>query len=241
MIPWTAAHQAPLSSLTARVCSNSWPLSRWCCLISFSFGLQSFPASESFSVSPLFTSGGQSIWASASVLPVNIEGWFLLGLIDLTSLQSKGLSSVFSSTTIWKPQFFGTQHSLPSHSNAYYPSQFVTGALFLLLEDEWEWQVRVTGIQLPRVFSSVQFSSVTQSCPTLFDPMNCSTPGLPVHHQLLEFTQTHVHGVGNAIQPSHPLSSPSSPAPNSSQHQGLFQWVNSLSEEAKVLDFQLQQ
>ena len=65
--------------------------------------------------------------------------------------------------------------------------------------------------------SSVQFSSVAQSCPTLCDPMNRSTPGLPVHHQLLEFTQTHVHRVGNAIQPSHPLSSPSPPAPNPSQ------------------------
>ena len=73
---------------------------------------------------------------------------------------------------------------------------------------------------------SVQFSSVTQSCPTLCDPMNCSTPGLPVHHQLPEFTQTHVHQVSDAIQPSHPLSSPSPPAPNLSQHQSLFQWVN---------------
>ena len=69
---------------------------------------------------------------------------------------------------------------------------------------------------------SVQFSSVAQSCPTLCDPMNCSTPGLPVYHQLPEFTQTHVHRVGDAIQPSHPLSSPSPPAPNPSQHQGLF-------------------
>ena len=84
-----------------------------------------------------------------------------------------------------------------------------------------------------------QFSSVTQLCPTLCDPMNHSTPGLPVHHQLLEFTQTHAHRVGDAIQPSHPLSSPS-PAPNPSQHQGLFQWVNSLHEVAKVLEFQLQ-
>src|SRR5574339_306922 len=67
------------------------------------------------------------------------------------------------------------------------------------------------------------FSSVTQSCPTLCDPMNHSTPGLPVHHQLPEFTQTHVHRVSDAIQPSHPLSSPSPPAPNSSQHQSLFQ------------------
>ena len=72
------------------------------------------------------------------------------------------------------------------------------------------------------------FSSVTQSCPTLCHPMNRSTPGLPVHHQLLEFTQTHIHWVSDAIQPSHPLSSPSPPAPNPSQHQSLFQWVNSL-------------
>ena len=86
---------------------------------------------------------------------------------------------------------------------------------------------------------SVQFSSVTQSCPTLCDPMNHSTPGLPVHHQLPEFTQTHVHRVSDAIQPSHPLSSPSPPAPNRSQHQSLFQWVNSLHEVAKVLEFQL--
>ena len=70
---------------------------------------------------------------------------------------------------------------------------------------------------------SVQFSSVTQSRPTLWEPMNRSTPGLPIHHQLPEFTQTHVHRVGDAIQPSHPLSSPSPPAPNPSQHQSLFQ------------------
>ena len=73
------------------------------------------------------------------------------------------------------------------------------------------------------LFSSVQFSSVAQSCLTLCNPMNCSTPGLPVHHQLLEFTQTHVHRVGDDIQPSHPLSSPSLPAPSPSQHQDLFQ------------------
>ena len=73
-------------------------------------------------------------------------------------------------------------------------------------------------------FASVQFSSVAQSCPTVWDPVNRS---LRVHHQLPEFTQTHVHRVRDAIQPSHPLSSPSPPFPNPSQHQGLFQWVNS--------------
>ena len=87
---------------------------------------------------------------------------------------------------------------------------------------------------------SVQSSSVVQSCLTLCDPMNHRTPGLPVHHQLLEFTQTHVHRVGDAIQPSHPLSSPSPPALNLSQHQGLFRWVSSLHQVAKVLEFQLQ-
>ena len=89
-------------------------------------------------------------------------------------------------------------------------------------------------------YNFFQFSSVTQSCPTLCDPMDCSTPGLPVHHQLPEFTQTHVHWVGDAIQPSHPLSSPSPPVFNLSQHQGLFQWVDSSHQVAKVLEFQLQ-
>ena len=85
----------------------------------------------------------------------------------------------------------------------------------------------------------VQFSSVAQSRPTLCDPMNRSMPGLPVHHQLPEFTQTHVHQVSDAIQPSHPGSSPFPPAPNPSQHQSLFQWINFLHEVAKVLEFQL--
>ena len=89
-------------------------------------------------------------------------------------------------------------------------------------------------------FSSIQLSSVTQSCPTLCDPMNRSTPGLPVHHQLPEFTQTHVHRVSDATYPSHPLSSPSPPAPNPSEHQSLSQWVNSSHQVAKVLEFQLQ-
>ena len=84
-----------------------------------------------------------------------------------------------------------------------------------------------------------QFSSVTQLCSALSDPMDCSMPGVPVHHQLPEFTQTHVHWVGDAIQPSHPLSSPSSGL-NLSQHQGLFKWVSSLHQVAKVSEFQLQ-
>ena len=112
---------------------------------------------------------------------------------------------------------------------------------------------------LPRVFSSTiwkhqffgaqpslwstshihQIRSVAQSCPTLCDPMNRSMPGLSVHHHLLEFTQTHVHRVSDATQPSHPLSSPSPLAPNPSQHQSLCQWVNSSHEVAKLLELQL--
>ena len=83
---------------------------------------------------------------------------------------------------------------------------------------------------------SVQFSSVAQSRPTLYDPMDSSRPGLPVHHQFPEFTQTHVHQVGDVIQPSHPLLNPSPPALNLSQHQSLFQWVSSSHQVAEVLE-----
>ena len=98
--------------------------------------------------------------------------------------------------------------------------------------DRWFFTTSTTWEAFAHI-SSVQFSC-------LVNPMNCSTPGLPVHHQLPEFTQTYFHRVCDAIQPSHPLLSPSLPAPNHSQHQGLFQWVNSLHEVAKVLEFQLQ-
>ena len=115
-----------------------------------------------------------------------------------------------------------------------------------LLNNHWQENVKSHQIKIPHGQEQrqipnkmVQFSSVAQLCPTLSDPMNCSTPGLPVHHQLPEFTQTHVHRVSDAIQPSHPLLSPSPPALNPSQHQSLFQWVNSSHEMAKVLEFQL--
>ena len=88
--------------------------------------------------------------------------------------------------------------------------------------------------------SAVQFSLVAQSCLNLCDPMDYSTPGFPVHHQIPELTQTHIHQVGDAIQPSHPLSSVSPPAFNLSQHQNLFQGVSSSHQVAKVLEFQLQ-
>ena len=89
------------------------------------------------------------------------------------------------------------------------------------------------------LYTSIQFSSVTQSCLTLCDPMDYSMPGLPVHHQLLELAQSHVHRVGDTIRPSNPLSSPS-PAFSLSQHQDLFQWASSSHQVAKVLELQLQ-
>ena len=125
-----------------------------------------------------------------------------------------------------------------------FPSVIVDLFVFLsilsifILHVFWFWISLVRCIRFVVCYVMVrsdQIRSVTQSCPTLCDPMNRSTPGLPVHHQLLEFTETHLHWVSDAIQPSHPLSSPSPPAPNPSQHQSLFQWVNSSHEVAKVL------
>ena len=116
----------PCSSSSPRACSNSCPLNQWCHFILchppssfFSFCLQSFPESRSFPMSQLFVSGGQSIGASAlaSVLPVNIQDWFPLGWTGLISLQSKGLTRVFSKTTVQKHQFFGTQPSIWSNSH----------------------------------------------------------------------------------------------------------------------------
>ena len=121
-----------------------------------------------------------------------------------------------------------------------------------------EWHHRLNGYELKQILGnrvwttlrknsvswpgseSLQFSSVVQSCPTLWDPMNCSTSGLTVHHQLLDLTQAHVHRVSDDILPSHPLLSPSPPAPNPSQHQGLFQWINSSHQVAKILELQFQ-
>ena len=103
------------------------------------------------------------------------------------------------------------------------------------------WYVRKEfTLHLRLARNSVQFSSVTQSCPTLCNPMDWSMPVLPVHHQLLELTQTHVHWVSDVTQPSHPLSSPSPLSFNLSQHQGLFKWVSTSHQVAKVLEFQLQ-
>ena len=110
--------------------------------------------------------------------------------------------------------------------------------------DFWPLKMRKSALPHSLLISlcclKIQFCSVAQSCLTLCDPMNRSTPGVPVHHQLRESTQTYVHWVSDAIQPSHLLSSPSPPALNLSQHQGLFQWLSSLHQVAKVWEFQLQ-
>ena len=116
--PWAAATSPPYPSPTPWVYSNSCPLSRWChptissFIVPFFSCLQPFPASGSFQMGGLFTSGGESIGASASVLPMNIQDWFPLGFTDLISLLSKGLSRVFPNTTVQKHQFFGVQLSL---------------------------------------------------------------------------------------------------------------------------------
>ena len=115
----------------------------------------------------------------------------------------------------------------------------------LLPQDSWKtltlasWKHCCFIDSICETHHSVQFSSVTQSCPTLCDLMNHNMPGLPVHYHLPEFVQTHVHRVGDAIQLSHPLSSPSPPAPNSFQNKSLSQWVNSMPEVAKILEFKL--
>ena len=104
------------------------------------------------------------------------------------------------------------------------------------------YQILLTMFYFPLIstfYFLYQFSSVAQLCPTLWDPMYCSRPGFPVHHQLLGLTQTQVHRVGDAIQPSHPLLSPSPPTFNLSQNQGLFQWVSSSDQVDKVLELQL--
>ena len=122
-----------------------------------------------------------------------------------------------------------SDHSLPSRS------------VWALVREgdmvaSWHWHFRNQWTKMDwNQIRSDQSLSRVQLC----DPMNRSTPGLPVHHQLPEFTETQVHQVSDAIQPSHPLSSPFPPAPNPSQHQGLFQWINSSHEVAKVLEFQL--
>ena len=118
------------------------------------------------------------------------------------------------------------------------PSNGIAGSYYNLFLVSYGVSILFSIVIAP-IYIPQSVNSVTQSCPTVCDPMNCSMPGFPVHHQLPEFTETHGHRLSDAIQPSHPLSSPSPPAPNPSQHQNLFQWVSSSHEVAKVLEFQL--
>ena len=193
--------------------------------------------------------------------PVNFQDWFPFP--SLISLQSRGLSiksllqdRSSKASILWRLAFFMIQLSdeymTTGKTIAVTRWNFVAKVMSLLFNMvsrlviaflsrinhllisrlifiPWSDRTRCHDIQ----FSSVQFSSVAQSCPTPCNPMNRSMPGLPVHHQLPELTQTHVHRVRDAIQPSHPLSSPSPPVPNPSQHHSLFQWVNSSHEWPK--------
>ena len=126
------------------------------------------------------------------------------------------------------------------------PAKRFTASVAVKVVMGLRWRVKVTPPTLENYsnghafFSSVQFSSVAQQCLILCNPVDCGTPGLPVHHQLLELAQTHIQGVSDAMQPSHPLSPPFPPAFNLSQHQGLFPWVGSLHQVARVLELQLQ-
>ena len=162
---------------------------------------------------------------------------------------------------IWVHQVFAEAHGLLDLHSGLRDLLVVAGELLvargICFPDQGSnpgplhWECGVSGTRTPRKSSlysfemvshtfPVHFSSATEPCPTLCGPTDCSMPGLPVHHQLPEPTQTHVHWVSDAIQPSHPLSSPSPPTFNLSQHQGLFKWVSSSHQVAKILEFQLQ-
>ena len=259
----------PCPSPIPGACSNSCPLSQWChpiissSVVPFSSCLQSFPASESFPMSQFFTSGDQNIGvsASASVLPMNIQHWFPVGLTAWISLRSKGLSRVLSSTTVQKASILPCSAFFTVHFSYPYMTAGKTIALTI-----WTFVSEVMSLFfnmlsmlviafLPRnkrlLISWLQSPSAVMLEPKkkwnwkslswvrLCEHMDCSIPGFPVHHQLPELAETHVHWVGDAIQLSQPLSSPFPSAFNLSQHQG-FSNVRSLHQVAKVLEFQLQ-
>ena len=200
-----------------------------------------FPASRSSPFSPLFSSGARSIGTSAADLSVNVQGWSPLGLTSLISLPSNGLSRVFPSTSSEKIQLFSVQPSLWSQLS--HPCMTTGRTRYLSIQTFVSKVVALPFNMLCRVvIAFVPRSSSVQSlsCVRLCEPMDCRMPGLPVHHQLLEFIQTLVHWDSDAICPSHPLLSPPPPALNLSQHQGLFKWVSFLESGGHVLEFQLQ-
>ena len=155
---------------------------------------------------------------------------FYCRILNLGKWQSEAIAGVHSLENLKTGQGNGMRLEKQTVLSAAWFSQILGSWIFYMVDE-------VSHLIGKR---SVQFSSVAQLCLTLCNPMDCSTPGLPVHHQHLEFTQTHVHWVSDAIQPFHPLSSPSPPALNPSQHQGLFKWVSSSHQVDKVLEFQLQ-
>ena len=159
------------------------------------------------------------------VLFLLLKQWFLLTPLILVELKKKKLRYLLFTTHSTKG-FSGRAWGLTRNPHKMWFAKFSAE-----IESDWD---------LEGLRGQFQFSSVTQYCPILCDPKNRSTPCIPVHHQLPELTQTHVHWVGDAIQPSHPLSSPSPPVFNLSQHQGLFKRVSSSHQVAKILEFQLQ-
>ena len=165
------------------------------------------------------------------IKPVNPKGnqsWISIGRTDSSEILPASVIFDFAKFCLFEASPWvcsrSGQVSHPTHSNS---SQFRFNIVPGLKED------------LLIIIKVCVLCLVTQSCPTLCDPMDCSMPSLPVHHQLPKLSKTHAHQVGDAIQPSHPLSSPSS-AFNLSQHQGLFKWISSSHRVAKVLEFQLQ-
>ena len=230
-------------SLSPWVCSDSYTLNPvipsnhliFCCPLLFP---PAFAASRSSPFSPLFSSGARSIGTSAADLAVNVQGWSPLGLTSLISLPSNGLSRVYPSTSSEKIQLFSVQPSLWSQLS--HPCMTTGRTRYLSIQTfvskvvalPFNMLYRVAIPFLPRI-SSVQSLSCVRVC----DPMACRMSGLPVHHRFLEFTQTLVHWVGDAIHPSHPLSSPPPPALNLSQHQALFKWVSFWHQVAKYWTF----
>ena len=163
-----------------------------------------------------FISSSVSSVQSLSYVLLFATPWTAAGQASLSIANSLSLLKLMSIESV-----VSSNHLILCHPLLLLPSIFPSSASFPMS------QFSSGGQEKQWIHVSVQFSSVIQSCLTLCDPMNHSIQGLPVHHQLPEFTQTQVYRVSDAIQPSHPLSSPSPPAPNPSQHQSLFQWVNS--------------
>ena len=192
------------------------------------------------------------LWESIDCMEYNIEQYMTINcllqfIINLYLLWERYLYTYLPSSPL-SQVFCHAPHSTSPWTCVQWHLRHLVTYLFHVHFPRWTPKVRdhvyghcaITVISLrshmnkQSLFSSVQCTSFAQLSPTLCNPMDCSTPGLPVHHQLPEFTQTHVHWVSDAIQPSHPWSSPSPPAFNLSQHQGLFKWVSSLHQVARL-------